>query len=470
MIIPALNAGSFLTEAIRSLLDQNYPRLEIFLIDDASTDNTPAIAAEFGTALNYERSIFGSPSAARNAGIRKCEADFVGFLDADDQWSPNRLHAQLAFHAQHPELDYSHGYTRKVFLTSHLDSRPHYPRDDAAHLNPNPGSILFRRQALLRLGGFDEDLRYGEDIDFWLRSRSSGLNGAVFEQVVLLYRMHAENMTNFQASEHSDLLTVLYRSILRQGRHPMFSPANARLPHLTDNHRSFPLVSVIVYAPAPAVHLKETLDSIENQGYPDLEVILVGDQTPGFINTEGILSGNRQANITYVQSKETGFAQAFNLGWKVASGEYLACMKAGDVWSGDRLRCQAGVLLYNTHASLVLGDIRLVIDPLRNPSGGSSQYSIPPGDHLGAALVRQQAGELVGKMDTSFEDGAAAEWLSRFSGSPVRLKYPLIARIPRVVLYQPAENRSYFNVREWPQSNLTRIVRQAIQRHREQVL
>jgi glycosyltransferase involved in cell wall biosynthesis len=470
VIIPAHNAGRFLPEAVGSLLDQNYPRLEIILIDDDSTDNTPTLAAEWGTAVRYVRSKCGSPAAARNAGLRLCQADFVGFLDADDLWPPGRLPAQLAFHARYPALDFSHGYTRKVFLASHQESRPHFARDDAAHLNSNPGSMLFRRQALRSLVEFDENLRYGEDIDFWLRSRAAGLNGSVFEQVVLLYRMHAGNMTNFQDSEQRDLLTVLHISIRRQDKRPQFSPTNARLPHISDEDRPFPLVSLVVSAPAPALHLKETLDSIANQGYPNLELVLVTDKAPDVLPAVAHLPVDPKRCSILVQSENAGFAQALNLGWKATSGEYLACVKAGDVWSADRLRNQVGVLLFNSKAGLVLGDIRLVIDPLQHNPAGAPDNRFPQGDFLEAALIRRRAAELVGDLDPAFEEGAGAEWLSRFASGPTRQQYPILAHLPRVVLYQRGENRSYFDVREWSQANLPRILYKAIQRRRGQEL
>jgi glycosyltransferase involved in cell wall biosynthesis len=468
VIIPTRNAGRFLPEAIGSLLDQKYPRLEIILVDDNSTDNTPKLATAWATNVRYVRSEYGSPAAARNTGLRLCQTDYIGFLDADDLWSPNRLTAQIAFHAQYPDLDFSQGYTRKVFLDSYLDTRPRFPRDDAAHLNPNPGSMLFRRQAMSRLGGFDESLIYGEDIDFWLRCRASGLNGAVFEQVVLLYRMHAGNMTNFQPGGQRELQTVLRKSILRQGHRPQFSPSNARLPHIADKYRRFPLVSVVVFAPGRASHLNETLDSIENQGYPDLEIVLAVDQTSDNRKTDDHLLAHRKWRSILVHSDGLGFAQALNLGWQAASGEYLTSIKAGDLWSADRLRTQVGVLLFNAQAGLVLGDIRLVIDPLWLDPAGANQYTILPGDYLGAALFRRHAVDLVGDVDPTFEEGAAAEWLSRFASGSARQRYPVIAHIPRVVLYQRAENRSRFDVREWSQTNLTHILHRAIQRRREQ--
>jgi glycosyltransferase involved in cell wall biosynthesis len=455
VIIPAFNAAQFLSQAVDSLIEQNYPKLEIIIIDENSTDNPAPLIQSFGPHVRYLRQACGSPAAARNVGLRSSQTDFVGFLDADDLWTADRLNSQIAFHLQHPELDYSHGYMRKIYLESHLLSRPHYDRDDAAHLDPNPGTLLFRRQALTQLGGFDQSLRYGEDIDLWLRARASGMTGAVFEQVVLLYRMHANNMTNFEHNAHHDLLTVLYKSVCRQGRRPQFQPERARLPHLSDAIRVFPLVSVIVIDRGLETFLSETLHSITHQCYPNLELLVVANRPISDLPSHSRL----------IHAESTDFASAVNRGWQAAQGEYLACVQAGDVWSQDRLTQQVGVLHFNPGAGIVLGDTRLVVDPIKPAAG--EHYAIPPGDHFGAALIRRQAQRLVGELDPAFQNGAGTEWLARAASGPSKEHFPAILHLPRVVLYRRAENLSAFDVRDWSQSELTRILHQAIQRRRQ---
>ncbi len=455
VIIPAYNAAITLNQAVDSLLAQDYPAMEIIIIDEISTGNPAPFIQSFGPRVRYLQQACGSPAAARNVGLRLSRADFVGFLDADDLWMPGRMHSHIAFHLQHPELDYSHGYTRKIYLASHLASRPRYARDDAAHINPNPGGLLFRRQALVELGGFDESLRYGEDIDLLLRARASGLSGAVFEQVTLLYRMHDRNMTNFETDEHHDLLNVLAKSVRRQGRRPQIPPERARLPHLSDKDRRFPLVSVIVIDLGSALPLAETIRSIVRQSYPNLELLVIAK--------ESIPDLPDRASLIPAESPD--FASAVNIGWRRARGEYLACVQVGDVWSLDRLSQQVGVLYFNPQAAIVLGDTRLVVDPLMRD--GRTDYAVPPGDHLGAALIRRQAQRLVGELDPSFQNGAGAEWLARLASGPAKEHYPAILHLPRVVLYRRAENLSTFDVRDWSRSDLTRILHQAIQRRRQ---
>src|SRR5690348_14198226 len=89
VVIPAYNYERLLKQAIDSALQQNYPLLEVIVVDDGSTDNTGQLVAELCRADNRIRYIHqknaGLP-AARNTGIRAAKFDYVGFLDADDQW------------------------------------------------------------------------------------------------------------------------------------------------------------------------------------------------------------------------------------------------------------------------------------------------------------------------------------------------------------------------------------------------
>jgi glycosyltransferase involved in cell wall biosynthesis len=459
VIIPAYNAAQFLFQAVDSLMAQNYPMLEIIIIDENSTDNTAPAIQSFGPNVRYLQQACGGPAAARNVGLRLSQADFVGFLDADDLWMPGRLHSQIAFHLQHPELDYSQGYTRKIYLESHLASQPHYARDDAAHLDPNPGSLLFHRQALLQLGGFDESFLYGEDIDLCLRACATGMTGAVFEQVVLLYRMHANNMTNFEYNAHHDLLTVLYKSVCRKGRHPQLHPERARLPHLSDADRCFPLVSVIVIDRRSTTLLSETLQSIVRQSYPNLELLVMADRPISDLPTKSRL----------IHLESIDFASAVNQGWQSAQGEYLVCIQAGDVWPQDRLSQQVGVLHFNPGAGIVLGETRIVVDPLLYDLSPNSSYTALPGDHFGAALIRRHTQNLVGELDPAFQNGAGTEWLTRAAGASAHESTPSIIHIPRIVLYRCAENLRYFNIRDWSRAELTRILHKSIHRRRQGV-
>src|SRR3954453_20399077 len=86
-VVPVHNGERFLAETLESILRQSYPGYEVIVVDDGSTDGTPALVGEYAEAnanqVRYFRQENSGPAAARNAGIRLAGGDYIGFLDAD---------------------------------------------------------------------------------------------------------------------------------------------------------------------------------------------------------------------------------------------------------------------------------------------------------------------------------------------------------------------------------------------------
>src|SRR3954454_6733841 len=95
VVIPAYNAARYLGEAIESVARQSHDRVEIIVVDDASTDDTAAVAASYGTAGRYVPQAHLGDAAARNHGFRESTGRHLAFLDADDLWEPAKLTSQL---------------------------------------------------------------------------------------------------------------------------------------------------------------------------------------------------------------------------------------------------------------------------------------------------------------------------------------------------------------------------------------
>src|SRR5262249_22905464 len=152
-----------------SVRAQAHGNLEIVVIDDGSTDATAEIAAAAGVRL--ERQPQRGAGAARNAGLALARGDFVAFLDADDLWTEGRLAAQLRAAASHPGDDLFFGHVEH-FISPEIDA------SKAAELHCPPGSqpahlvgcLLARVSAFERVGGFREDLRVGEFVDWCARA------------------------------------------------------------------------------------------------------------------------------------------------------------------------------------------------------------------------------------------------------------------------------------------------------------
>ena len=108
VVMPCYNAAPFLRQAVDSVMQQSYDDVELVLIDDGSSDESPAIAAELARQhaerIRLLRTDRKGPYPARNAGLAYTRGEFVAFLDADDYWAPDfvaRLHAALVGSASH---------------------------------------------------------------------------------------------------------------------------------------------------------------------------------------------------------------------------------------------------------------------------------------------------------------------------------------------------------------------------------
>src|SRR5918995_1252705 len=109
VVIPCYNQAHFLVEAIESVLAQSYPRFEIVVVDDGSTDDTSEVAARYpGVRYVYQNN--QGVSAARNSGLARSEGEYVVFLDADDRLLPEALEAGLRCLEARPECAFVSGY------------------------------------------------------------------------------------------------------------------------------------------------------------------------------------------------------------------------------------------------------------------------------------------------------------------------------------------------------------------------
>lgn len=197
VVVPVYNGAARLGAAVDSILSQGQPPREIIVVDDGSSDDTPAIIAGFGDRIIALRQGNQGPSAARNAGLARATAPFVIFLDADDLWLSTTLEELGRGLEGDPAVDAIWGLTERVVspdVTADLEDWHGRPQWTIAL-----GSILFRRAVLEALGGLDETLRCGEDFDLMVRFTEGGFSIRRHPAVVHIRQMHGEN--NFALDE-----------------------------------------------------------------------------------------------------------------------------------------------------------------------------------------------------------------------------------------------------------------------------
>jgi glycosyltransferase involved in cell wall biosynthesis len=183
IIIPTHNRASFLSEAIQSVLDQEYfkacgrdPCFEFWVIDDGSTDGTEEIVHSFGTRVKYFFQKHQGVSVARNQGLRLSSGDFIAFLDSDDLWMANKMKAQMSFMEAYPKAMVC--YTEEVWIRNGVLVNPrkkHQKYSGWIFEKVLPlcllslSSALFRREVFEVIGDFDESIPACEDYELGIR-------------------------------------------------------------------------------------------------------------------------------------------------------------------------------------------------------------------------------------------------------------------------------------------------------------
>ena len=176
VIVPAYNRAHLIGRAFESLRGQTYRDFEVVLGDDASTDDTVAVAQRACPDLKVARlSVNRGASSARNAAIRESRGRFLAFLDSDDEWLPEKLAVQMAYLERHPEVAVCACAYRKQWRDGRtsLVPAPH-PADLTKALHSaldfhGASTPVVRREVLDDVGYQDEDLRILEDWDWMLR-------------------------------------------------------------------------------------------------------------------------------------------------------------------------------------------------------------------------------------------------------------------------------------------------------------
>lgn len=203
VVIPTYNRAALVQTAIDSVFAQSYPRLEIIVVDDGSSDDTGAIlATRYGQEIQYFWQENQGESVARNKGIAAAHGEYIALLDSDDQWLPMKIERQVEAMEHSTEVAVIGCQAQAIDFNGKLIEDTGLHTDVQAEnltleriLFANTfggGSIALIRSHLLRqLGGFDPSIRFGEDWDLWLRMLINGGKFAMIsEPLVLVHRHH----------------------------------------------------------------------------------------------------------------------------------------------------------------------------------------------------------------------------------------------------------------------------------------
>jgi len=233
------NGAPQVGEAVQSVLSQTAADLELIVIDDGSSDATPAILRSFrDPRLRIIRRARGGLTSALNAGLALARAPLLARLDADDIALPRRFEQQLEYLERHPEVGLLGTAARETDAAGQEVAIVRPPTDDAlirrALIRRNPfvhSSIVMRRVAVVQVGGYEEAFPVAQDYDLWMRmSRVTRM--ANLSDLLVIRRLLPGRVTAARESERFKAEAHIRWRAVRSGAYPPWCAVWALRPLL----------------------------------------------------------------------------------------------------------------------------------------------------------------------------------------------------------------------------------------------
>jgi len=201
LVMPSRNHGSFIEAAIRSVLLQAHPAVELIVMDAGSTDGTRAVLDRYRPWLAHVVSRpDNGPADALNQGFQVARGELLGFLNADDFLLPGSLDTVVRWFEAHPDVDVvsGHGYMARPSgelgpaVVSDRWDRNRFVRGACVLFQP---ATFFRRRPFDQIGGFSARRQQTWDMDLWAHMAESGAVFATMEAALAAHRLHPDSIT-----------------------------------------------------------------------------------------------------------------------------------------------------------------------------------------------------------------------------------------------------------------------------------
>ena len=217
IIIPAYNKAALTVKTVESVLKQTYSPIEIIVVDDGSSDNTKEALLPFQNKIRYVYKQNGGACSARNVGIKMAQGEFIGLLDCDDQYLPNKVELCVDYLRKNPNAGFVHTAAYFIDHNENILSTYSHPK------SKKPGHItrqlilgnfvcnstpLIRKKAIDEAGLFDESIFAPADWDMWLRI-SERYEVGYIDQPLTKYRVTDNyTFTKLQLSQKEEFFVV----------------------------------------------------------------------------------------------------------------------------------------------------------------------------------------------------------------------------------------------------------------------
>ncbi len=206
IVIPAHKAEKYIVESLESIFKQTYSRWEIILWEDGAFDKTADIVKQLRTPNGQPLRLFRNEtncgvSFTRNRAMEKAEGEYIAFMDADDTWECDHLELALKW-LEREQAGMCFSGNNFIDEDGHYTKRNELPSGEALKDIPNSiynynfimvPAVLIRRKIVDSGLRFDEELSYGEDLDFWLQIIANGFRVAHSPHASYNYRKHTSS-------------------------------------------------------------------------------------------------------------------------------------------------------------------------------------------------------------------------------------------------------------------------------------
>jgi len=327
VLMSVYNGEAYLERSIESILSQTFRDFEFLIINDASTDSTEDILknAHDPRIKVINNSVNLGLTKSLNRGIGIARGKYIARMDADDLSLPYRFEIQVGFLDSHPEyailgssylLIDQEGRTLSLVKVPVEDSQI---RENLLKQNCfGHGSVMIRREAVQKVGGYDERFKCSQDYELWLRIVEA-FKASNIEEALYCWRM-----SNYSISKRNEWEQKYYASLAR-------IEANRRKNANQVIREPTPTVSVIIPTYNRPESLAETIQSVADQTYSHFEVIVINDDGVDVSNIINQFKTKRE--VKYVKHDHNkGLPAARNTGIRFASGKYIAYLDDDDVF------------------------------------------------------------------------------------------------------------------------------------------
>ncbi len=375
IIIPVYNGQNYLKEAIESALAQTYKNKEIIVVNDGSNDKTAEIAKSFGKKIKYYEKENGGVATALNLGIEKMTGDYFSWLSHDDLYYPNKLERQISFLENYKDKDIilysdysiidSEGNKKCDCIKEHdlLQKKPYY---GLLRGNINGITLLIPKEAFKKCGMFNVNLKCTQDYDLWFKMYEK-YKFIHQPEVLAMTRIHStqdSQISPYAIKEGNELWKKLadetplnikkslekttYKFYLEMSNFLKTTPYEEAMKYTLEKatkiRENFKMKEELVSVIIPFYNNEdETINAIEsvlNQTYKKIEIILIDDcSTKSIEKLKKYIKGKEQIHY-YLNNKNTGPAGARNLGLKKCTGKYISLLDSDDILKKDKIQKQ----------------------------------------------------------------------------------------------------------------------------------